>query len=169
MAASARPMFRVHSASKTYPTRKGGDVTALADVTLDVGANEFVTLVGPSGCGKTTLLKMLAGLVAPSTGMIALDGRPVTGPSPRVGLVFQSPVLMPWRTVLENVLLPVEILRLERARHVERARALLALVGLAGFEQQFQRELSGGMQQRVAICRALIADPPVLLMDEPFG
>ncbi len=169
MAATPCPMFRVQSASKTYPTRKGGDVTALADVTLDVGANEFVTLVGPSGCGKTTLLKMLAGLVAPSSGTIALDGHAVTGPSPRVGLVFQSPVLMPWRTVLENVLLPVEILRLDRARHLERARALLALVGLGGFEQQFQRELSGGMQQRVAICRALIADPPVLLMDEPFG
>ena len=169
MAASVRPMFRIDSASKTYPTRKGGDVTALADVTLEVGANEFVTLVGPSGCGKTTLLKMLAGLIPPSTGTITLDGQAVTGPSRRVGLVFQAPVLMPWRTVLENVLLPVEILRLSRARYVERARELLALVGLGAFERQFQRELSGGMQQRVAICRALIADPPVLLMDEPFG
>src|SRR5262245_38297881 len=115
MAASVRPMFRIDSASKTYPTRKGGDVTALADVTLEIATNEFVTLVGPSGCGKTTLLKMLAGLIPPSAGAIALDGQVVTGPSPRVGLVFQSPVLMPWRTVLENVLLPVEILRLERA------------------------------------------------------
>jgi NitT/TauT family transport system ATP-binding protein len=169
MAVSGRAMFRVESASKTYPTRKGGDVTALADVTLDIGDNEFVTLVGPSGCGKTTLLKMLAGLIPTSTGTIALDGGAITGPSRHVGLVFQSPVLMPWRSVLDNVLLPVEILRLDRARYLERARELLKLVGLDGFERQFQRELSGGMQQRVAICRALVADPRVLLMDEPFG
>jgi NitT/TauT family transport system ATP-binding protein len=162
-------MFRIDAASKTYRTRRGGDVTALSDVTLDIAADEFVTLVGPSGCGKTTLLKMLAGLVPVSTGSIALQGHAIRGPSRHVGLVFQAPVLMPWRSVLDNVLLPVEILRLDRARYLARARDLLRLVGLDGFEHQFQRELSGGMQQRVAICRALIADPRVLLMDEPFG
>jgi NitT/TauT family transport system ATP-binding protein len=169
MTAAARAVFRIESASKTYRTRKGGEVVALDEVTLDIADNEFLTLVGPSGCGKTTLLKMLGGLVPVSRGTIALDGRPVLGPSKDVGLVFQVPVLMPWRTVLDNVLLPVEILRLDRARYTARAHELLALVGLTGFERQYQRELSGGMQQRVAICRALIADPRVLLMDEPFG
>ena len=169
MTVGPRAMFRIDSASKTYATRKGGDVTALADVTLDIAADEFVTLVGPSGCGKTTLLKMLAGLIPASTGTLTLDDHAIRGPSRHVGLVFQAPVLMPWRSVLDNVLLPVEILRLDRTRYLARAHDLLKLVGLEGFERQFQRELSGGMQQRVAICRALIADPRVLLMDEPFG
>jgi NitT/TauT family transport system ATP-binding protein len=142
---------------------------ALAGVDLCVADNEFVTLVGPSGCGKTTLLRMLAGLVLPTRGTIRMDGQEVTGPSQEIGLVFQAPVLMPWRTVLDNVLLPVEILRLDRERYRPRALELLELVGLKGFEAQYQRELSGGMQQRVSLCRALVTDPRVLLMDEPFG
>ena len=169
MPGPASPAFSVHSVDKTYPTRSGQDLVALADVSLAVADQEFVTLVGPSGCGKTTLLKMLAGLVPATRGTIRMDGAPVTGPSRQIGLVFQTAVLMPWRTVLDNVLLPVEILRLDRARHAARARELLELTGLAGFERHYQRELSGGMQQRVSLCRALVTNPRVLLMDEPFA
>ncbi len=163
------PVFRVESVHKTYSTRKGRKVVALDDINLIVGDNEFVTLVGPSGCGKTTLLKMLAGLVPVSGGTIQLDGHLLTKPSRDVGLMFQSAVLMPWRSVLNNVLLPVEILGLDRRQYGERAVDLLALAGLKGFERSAPRELSGGMQQRVSMCRALITDPRVLLMDEPFG
>jgi NitT/TauT family transport system ATP-binding protein len=163
------PAFQVQSVSKVYRTRNRREVSALDDVSVSIEDNEFVTLVGPSGCGKTTLLKMLGGLVAPSRGSIWMDGRELRGPSREIGLMFQTAVLMPWRTVLDNVLLPVEILGLDRAAHARRARELLALVGLEGFERHYQRELSGGMQQRVSLCRALIADPRMLLMDEPFG
>lgn len=169
MTGAAPLAFAIEGVGKTYPTRSGDEVLALADVTFDVADNEFVTLVGPSGCGKTTLLKMLAGLVPSSRGVIRMDGRPITGPSPQIGLVFQTAVLMPWRTVLDNILLPVEILRLDRAACTARALELLELVGLKGFERSYQRELSGGMQQRVSLCRALITNPRVLLMDEPFA
>jgi NitT/TauT family transport system ATP-binding protein len=163
------PAFAVRSVGKVYPTRSGQEVLALADVDLTVADNEFVTLVGPSGCGKTTLLKLLGGLAPVSRGTILMDDRPVTGPSQEIGLVFQTAVLMPWRTVLGNVLLPVEILRQDRAAAEARALELLELVGLKGFEHAYQRELSGGMQQRVSLCRALITNPRVLLMDEPFA
>jgi NitT/TauT family transport system ATP-binding protein len=138
-------------------------------VRLTVAENEFVTIVGPSGCGKSTLLKLVAGVLSPTGGRIAFRGRPLAGPTREVGMVFQSPVLMPWRTVLENVLFPIEMLRLPVARYRDEARRLIELAGLGGFERAYPRELSGGMQQRVSICRALVYDPPLLLMDEPFG
>jgi NitT/TauT family transport system ATP-binding protein len=130
---------------------------------------EFVTIVGQSGCGKTTLLKILAGLLPRSSGTVSLRGQPVDGPSRDIGVVFQDPVLLPWRTVLDNVMLPVQVLGLDRVRFGERARMLLGLVGLTGFEDKYPHELSGGMRQRVAIARALVHDPSLLLMDEPFG
>ena len=126
-------------------------------------------MVGPSGCGKTTLLKILAGLMPPSRGDARLRGTPITGPRQDIGVVFQSPVLFPWRTVLDNVLLPIDVQGLPRERHRRAALDLLALVGLEGFERRYPWELSGGMQQRVALTRALVHDPAMLLMDEPFG
>jgi NitT/TauT family transport system ATP-binding protein len=144
-------------------------VIALEDVNLDIRQNEFVTLVGPSGCGKSTLLKLIGALIRPSRGMLLFDGKPLLGPTRDVGIVFQEAVLLEWRTALDNVLLPAEILGLDRARARERALGLIDLVGLSGFEKCYPRELSGGMQQRVSICRALIHNPSVLLMDEPFA
>jgi NitT/TauT family transport system ATP-binding protein len=152
-----------------YETLDGELIEALKGVALEVLENQFVTIVGPSGCGKSTLLKLIAGLMQPSRGAIYFQGRPVDRPHREVGLVFQQPVLLKWRTILENVLLPIEYLRLPLSEHRPRARQLLALVGLEGFEQKLPRELSGGMQQRAAIARALVFDPKVLLMDEPFG
>jgi NitT/TauT family transport system ATP-binding protein len=159
----------VENVSKRYPTRSGAFVTALEQVNLQIHADEFLTIVGPSGCGKSTLLKLLGGLLAPTEGAVQVRGRPLTGPSPDVGIVFQSPVLLPWRNVLDNVLFPIEILRQPRRQYQAEAERLIELVGLKGFERSVTRELSGGMQQRVSICRALIHDPPLLLMDEPFG
>jgi len=128
-----------------------------------------VTLLGPSGCGKTTFLRIVAGLIAASSGTVQINGHDVTEPHPEFGVVFQQANLMPWRTVLNNVLFPMEILRHRDAEASARARELLSLVGLAGFEQAYPSQLSGGMQQRVALCRALIHKPKLLLMDEPFG
>ena len=162
-------LIAVANLEKTYLTRAGSRIRALADVTLDVADGEFVTIVGPSGCGKTTLLRILGGLLSGSSGSVELLGRPVTGPSRNVGMVFQDPVLLPWRTVLENVMLPVAVLRLDRQTYRQRALELLGLVGLAGFEDKYPHELSGGMRQRVSLARALIHDPALLLMDEPFG
>jgi len=159
----------VERVSKRFPTRAGAIVPALDSVSLEIHADEFLTIVGPSGCGKSTLLKLIGGLLAPTAGVIRVRGRPLDGPSPDVGMVFQSPVLLPWRTVLDNILFPIEILGRSRAEYRTEAERLIALVGLAGFERSVPRELSGGMQQRVSICRALIHDPPLLLMDEPFG
>jgi NitT/TauT family transport system ATP-binding protein len=130
---------------------------------------EFIAIVGPSGCGKSTLLKLVTGLRAPSAGQLFVYGRQVTKPRGDVGIVFQNPVLLPWRTILENVALPIDVLGLDGALGRERARDLLALVGLHGFENAYPNELSGGMQQRAAIARALVYDAPLLLMDEPFG
>jgi len=142
---------------------------AIRDVSFGVGEGEFVSVLGPSGCGKSTLLMMVAGLLAPSGGEIRVDGTPVRGPRREIGVVFQSPVLLPWRTVLDNVLLPIEMLRLGRSQYLERARQLLAMVKLDDFAGTLPRELSGGMRQRASICRALIHDPEILLMDEPFS
>ncbi len=158
----------VRDVLKVYGTR-AGPVKALEDVAFTVRAEEFVTVVGPSGCGKTTVLKVLAGLVPPTSGAVEIFGAPVRGPVAGVGMVFQAPVLLKWRTVLDNVLLPIEILHLDRRAYLERARHLLDLAGIADFAPRYPRELSGGMQQRVAICRALVHDPRLLLMDEPFG
>jgi len=163
------PLITVSRLEKTYLTRAGSRIRALADVTLDIADGEFVTIVGPSGCGKTTLLRVLSGLLSASSGTVELLGRRVSCPSRKIGMVFQDPVLLPWRTVLENVMLPVVVLRLDRRAYRRRALDLLALVGLSGFEDKYPHELSGGMRQRVALARALVYDPALLLMDEPFG
>jgi NitT/TauT family transport system ATP-binding protein len=144
-------------------------LVALDDIDLDVAEGEFLSIVGPSGCGKTTLLKILAGLDEPSRGTAHLRGTPIQGPRRDIGVVFQSPVLFPWRTVLDNVLLPVDVQKLGRERNRAKALGLLAMAGLQGFEQRYPIELSGGMQQRVGLVRALIHEPAMLLMDEPFG
>jgi len=154
---------------KVYGTAGDGQIEALRDISFEVGAGEFVSVVGPSGCGKSTLLKIIAGILPPTGGQIILDGRPVSGPSARIGVVFQSPVLLPWRTILDNVLLPIDVRRFSRREYEARATDLLQLVGLADFERRYPYELSGGMQQRAAICRALMTDPALLAMDEPFG
>ncbi|PYM18777.1 MAG: ABC transporter ATP-binding protein [Candidatus Rokuibacteriota bacterium] len=165
----AAPLIVVSRLEKTYLTRAGSRIRALADVTLEVADGEFVTVVGPSGCGKTTLLRILGGLLPASSGTVELLGRRVTGPGRKVGMVFQDPVLLPWRTVLDNVMVPVIVLRLDRQLYRRRALELLALVGLTGFENRYPHELSGGMRQRVSLARALVHDPALLLMDEPFG
>jgi NitT/TauT family transport system ATP-binding protein len=152
-----------------YATRQGEDIHALQDVSLDIAPGEFIAVVGPSGCGKSTLLKILAGLVSGHDGQALLAGQPIRKPSIDVGVVFQEPTLLPWRTVLDNILLPVELARLDRLAYTERALQLMDTVGLAGFQHKYPKELSGGMRQRAGICRALVRDPQVLLMDEPFG
>jgi NitT/TauT family transport system ATP-binding protein len=167
--ARATDWIRITDAHKVYASRKHEPVTALEAVSLTVKQGEFVSLVGPSGCGKTTLLKMLSGLLPATGGRIDLGGTPVEGPRHDVGIVFQAPTLLPWRTIRENVMLPVEIRRLDKERFGRRADELLEMVGLNGFESRLPNELSGGMQQRAGICRALVHDPGVLLMDEPFG
>ena len=144
-------------------------LVAIESITFDLETGHLVTLLGPSGCGKTTFLKIVAGLIAASSGTVQINGRDVTEPHPDFGVVFQQANLMPWRTVLNNVLFPMEILHRRDAEAMARARELIALVGLAGFEQAYPSQLSGGMQQRVALCRALIHKPKLLLMDEPFG
>jgi NitT/TauT family transport system ATP-binding protein len=160
--------IRIEGLYKTYAS-KAGRVMALENVDLTIGQNEFVTLVGPSGCGKSTLLKLIGALIRPSRGTLLFDGAPLLHPTSDVGIVFQEAVLLEWRNVVDNVLLPAEILGLDRQKARARAMHLLDLVGLAGFEMRAPRELSGGMQQRVSICRALIHNPSVLLMDEPFA
>ncbi|MFG1345574.1 ABC transporter ATP-binding protein [Xanthobacter autotrophicus DSM 431] len=161
-------LIEIRGLTKTYRTRDG-DVPSLKPVDLDIHDGEFISVVGPSGCGKSTLLKLLAGLIPASSGEILIEGKPVKGPPDDVGIVFQSPVLLAWRTVLRNVMMPVEVRGLDRATHLQRARQLLATAGLTDFENKYPWQLSGGMQQRTAICRALVHDPKIVLMDEPFG
>lgn len=162
------PAIEISGLSKRYGRDESGTL-ALSDVGITVGRHEFVTVIGPSGCGKSTLLKVISGIEKPTTGSVKRFGQPVTGPTPDIGMVFQSPVLMKWRTVIDNVLFPIDALGLKRRDYVDKAHALLTLAGLERFTRAWPRELSGGMQQRVALCRALIYDPPFLLMDEPFG
>ena len=145
------------------------EVVALDNFSLDVADGEFVTVVGRSGCGKTTLLKLTAGLLGATSGSIHVAGKPVTAPLTNIGIVFQAPVLLPWRKTLDNVLLQIEARKLDVNGYRKRALELLELTGLKGFEDRYPAELSGGMQQRVSISRALIHNPPLLLMDEPFG
>lgn len=161
-------VLRIQGATKIYASLSGS-ATALLPVTSEIYAGEFVSLVGPSGCGKTTLLKMCAGLIAPSAGHITFADTSNSIAPGKFGFVFQAPALLPWRTVLSNVVLPADILGLNRGAALERARALLASVRLTGSEEKYPRELSGGMQQRAAIARALLHDPDILFMDEPFG
>jgi NitT/TauT family transport system ATP-binding protein len=153
---------------KVYDT-EGGPVEACAEVDLEIRESEFVAIVGPSGCGKTTIMKMVAGLVPYTSGSITVGGRRVDRPQTDVGIVFQEAILLEWRNVLENVMLQVDIRRLDRAKYEPIARHLLKQTGLTGFEERKPYELSGGMRQRVSICRALVHDPHLLLMDEPFG
>ena len=164
----SEPFIRLRGVGKTYDT-KDGAVEACAGIDLDVRQSEFVAIVGPSGCGKTTILKMVAGLVPRSAGEITVGGRRVERPQTDVGIVFQESILLDWRDVLSNVMLQVDIRRMDRAAYEPVARHLLRSTGLEGFEHKKPYELSGGMRQRVSICRALVHDPPLLLMDEPFG
>ena len=164
----SRPHIRLQNVGKSYQT-KDGVIEACADVNIDIKQSEFIAIVGPSGCGKTTILKMVAGLVPYSSGTIMMGGRVVDRPQTDVGIVFQEAVLLDWRDVLSNVMLQIDIREMERARYEPVARHLLRSTGLEGFERKKPYELSGGMRQRVSICRALVHDPPMLLMDEPFG
>ena len=161
-------MIEVENLTQVF--RRGPTSThALDRVSLGVRQGEFLAVVGPSGCGKSTLLRMIAGLLNPVSGAVWLNRKPVRGPQTELGIVFQSPVLLEWRTVLDNVLLQLELRDIDPAPYRERARELLGQVGLGEFGDRYPRELSGGMRQRAAIVRALIHDPPLLLMDEPFG
>ena len=165
----APAFIEVRDVSRHYPARDGKPVLALDTISLDVAGGEFVAVVGPSGCGKSTLLSIVAGLLAPTRGEVRVQDRLVTEPYTNIGIVFQSDLLLDWRTVLGNVLFQLEMRGENPRPFASRARALIASVGLAGFEGKHPFELSGGMRQRVALCRALVHDPPLLLMDEPFG
>jgi NitT/TauT family transport system ATP-binding protein len=168
MSDAATAHILVRNVSKTYAS-PSGDVRALTDVSLSISNGEFVSLLGPSGCGKSTLLKLVAGLDTATAGSLSLAGEPIVGPPAGLGMVFQKDVLLDWRNVLQNVMLPVEFQDLDRARYLDRAKQLLTLFGLGEFLDKHPWELSGGMRQRVAIGRALVTDPSLLLMDEPFG
>ena len=163
-----RGFIRVRNARKIYAA---GDksVEALSEVNFDVARGEFVAILGPSGCGKSTLLMMCAGLEEATSGTVEVAGSTVTGPHPSIGIMFQDPTLLPWKTVLQNVMFPAHILGQPDSEYRDRAHKLIDMVGLHGFETKRPHELSGGMRQRVAICRALLKDPDILLMDEPFS
>ena len=165
---AGRPVYELQGVSKTFARR---NVHALDNIDLQLTEGSFAAVIGSSGCGKSTLLKIMAGLLPPSAGSVVLAGVPVTGPRRDIGMMFQQATLFPWRTTIENVVLPIEVRdgkSAARAKHDD-ARALLELVGLQGFEQVYPNELSGGMAQRAAICRMLITEPAVLLLDEPFS
>ncbi|WP_210215569.1 ABC transporter ATP-binding protein [Mongoliimonas terrestris] len=162
------PIVTAKGLSKTFKLG-GGDVVALRDVDLEIRKGEFIAFVGPSGCGKSTFLNMVAGLLPATGGVAHVNGQPVTEPSRQVGFMFQTPVLLPWRTVEKNVLMPAEVFGLKQADIRDKARAVIEAVGLGAFVDAYPRQLSGGMQQRVALARVLTYEPDVLLMDEPFG
>jgi len=168
-------LIRLEHVSMAYG-RAEHAVKAIEEVSISVAEGEFFAVVGPSGCGKSSLMKLISGLHPPLAGTLTVEGRPVTGPLKKVGMAFQNANLLPWRTAAQNVLLPLEIvqphrsrLRAERKAYLERARRLLESVGLTGFTEKFPWQLSGGMQQRTSICRALIHEPEILMLDEPFG
>lgn len=162
------PVYLIERLSKTYARN---NLTALSDANLTIRKGEFVSVVGSSGCGKSTLLKIMAGLLPPTTGRVILDGSPVLGPRPDIGIMFQQATLLPWKTAIENIVLPIEIRHGRGAAKAARKRAmdLLNLVGLGEFPDVYPGELSGGMAQRVSICRMLVTNPAVLLLDEPFS
>jgi len=165
---SNQSLISIRDISKTYVTRSGR-VNALQNVSLDVGRGEFVALLGPSGCGKSTLMMIIAGLLNATAGEVHIGDTLVTKPYTDVGIVFQNHVLLEWRTVMQNIMFQIEMRRLPAEQYKARAHELIESVSLTGFEDKYPHELSGGMRQRVAICRALVHDPPILLMDEPFG
>ncbi|MFI5911902.1 ABC transporter ATP-binding protein [Dactylosporangium sp. NPDC051541] len=162
-------MIGVRNITKTFPARSGPELTALENISLDIAAGEFVTLVGPSGCGKSTLLDLIAGLTEPTSGELTIGGHPITGPGLDRGVVFQQYALFPWRTAQANIEFGLEVKGVPRRLRAERAREMLALVGLTAFAHSYPHELSGGMRQRVAIARSLAYEPAVLLMDEPYA
>jgi NitT/TauT family transport system ATP-binding protein len=164
----ARPAVAVEGVSKRFASRKG-EVHAVDNVSLSIGAGAFVAILGPSGCGKSTLLNMIAGLLPATAGSIAVLGKPVNGPVHELGIVFQQHLMLGWRTILNNVMLQIEVRRLDKASYKKRAQSLLERVGLGEFADRFPDELSGGMNQRASIVRALVHNPGLLLMDEPFG
>ncbi|HBX67859.1 MAG TPA: ABC transporter [Chloroflexi bacterium] len=168
MSFPASPILTVRNLSAAF-ANGSGNLTALQDISFSVDAQEFVCVLGPSGSGKSTLLRILGGLLIPTGGEVTLGGLPLRGPHPKVGLVFQDPNLMPWRSVIQNILLPLELCGTPEPAAASQARAILELVGLQGFEDYLPHSLSGGMAQRVAIARSLVHDPDVLLLDEPFG
>jgi NitT/TauT family transport system ATP-binding protein len=161
-------MLSLEGVTKRFESRRG-TVDAVVDVSFSVDQGEFVSILGPSGCGKSTLLRLMAGIAPATAGEIRIAGERVRGPVRGLGMVFQTPVLLEWRDVLGNVMLPLEIIGRTDAESRRRAHELIEMVGLADFEKRLPWELSGGMQQRVAICRSLVINPPILLMDEPFG
>jgi len=165
---SEQPFIRIKDLSKRFTTGNG-TVEALLEVSFDIVEGEFLAVIGPSGCGKSTMLAILAGLLEPSSGSVEIGGRRVSGPYTDLGIIFQNHVLLDWLTTIENVLFQTDMRRLPREEYEKRARDLLKMVSLDGFEDRRPYELSGGMKQRTAICRALLHDPPLLLMDEPFG
>ncbi len=165
----AAPVIELAGVSKTFSTASGERVLALHDADLSIKNGEFICVVGASGCGKTTLLRLIGGLERATMGTIKVNNAIQTGPSEKIGIVFQDATLLPWRTVIDNIMLPVQVLKLDWKRHRARADELLKIVGLEGFANKYPHELSGGMRQRVAIARALVHDPAMLLMDEPFG
>ena len=169
MPASASEGITFLEVGRSFETREGQDLNALEKVSLEIKPGEFVSVVGPSGCGKTTLLRMVAGLLAPTVGKVLVGGVEVREPRPDVGLVFQQALLLPWLSVLRNVLLPVDVQGQQIDNFRDRALELIRMVGLGGFEKRLPSELSGGMQQRVALARALVHNPKILLMDEPFA
>lgn len=160
--------YKLENVGHTFPA---GQVQALSDVSLEIPKGSFTTFIGPSGCGKSTVLNIMAGLLEPTSGIVALNNTALDGPPLEVGIMFQKATLLPWRTTLENVLLPIEVSEGKRKARASKAEALelLETVGLSGFESAYPNELSGGMAQRAAICRMLITQPDVLLLDEPFG
>ncbi len=164
-----KPKLQLRDITMTFRARRGGEIIAVDNLSLDVAEREFITIVGPSGCGKSTLLRVVAGLVRPARGDVLLDGRHITGPGADRGMVFQSYTLFPWLTVQGNVEFGPRLKHMPAAERARLAREYIELVGLQGFERSYPKELSGGMMQRVAIARALANDPEVLLMDEPFG
>jgi NitT/TauT family transport system ATP-binding protein len=162
------PRLSIEKLSVIYTSARG-KLTAIQDLSLSVTNGQFVAVLGPSGCGKSTLLNIASGLLSPSGGLVSIQGKPVTGPRPDVGIVFQQPTLLPWKSVIENVLVPVQAMGMRVSEHMERARSLIKMVRLEGFENHYPNELSGGMQQRVGIARGFMHDPQLLLMDEPFA
>jgi NitT/TauT family transport system ATP-binding protein len=167
LAGEALPV-ELRAIRKLYQSKRG-PVEALSEVNLDIEAGEFVSVVGPSGCGKSTMLMLVGGLARPTSGVVSVGGSAVERPITELGIVFQDAVLLEWRRALANVMLQIDLRRLDPAKYRGRALELLELVGLKGFEDRYPYELSGGMRQRVSLCRALVHDPPLLLMDEPFG